>query len=145
MITGELKYKEKSYRAIIRMEQRLKRNNDKACIETADDLVKHFRSNWSSAPSSAGDRPAVRDGVLDDGISVNPTGRDELGKFRGADSSVYFVTLDTSDAGRGQYAIAVDEGNSIFNAKPRPYIDESIDETMDDLVKNIKRKTLKGF
>lgn len=145
MITGELKYKKESYRAIIRLEQRLKKNNDKACIETADDLVKHFRSNWSSAPSTAGDRPAYQEGVLDDGISVDSRGRDELGKFRGANSSVYFVILDTSDAGRGQYAIAVDEGNRIFNAEPRPYIDESIDATMDDLVKHIQRKSLRGF
>ena len=145
MITGELKYKKESYRAIVRLEQQLQDNATQACLETAHEFVSYVRRNWSSAPSVAGDRPAVQEGTLDDGISVDSKGRDELGKYRGANSSVYFVHFDTSDAGRGQYAIAVDEGNRIFNAKPRPYIDESIEANVDVLKKNLKRKSLRGF
>ena len=148
MITGTMRYKKNFDRITMRIEKDLQSNCKKATKDTAEAIMEYIKDNWSPAPSGKNEPPAVRDGTLDRGISVEEQGRSRGGRFeaKGADSALHFVVFDTGAAGRGQYALAVNDGNSISNAAPRPFLEPAVKAKEATYIENLKHrnKNLKG-
>lgn len=142
MITGKLRYKKNFDRITARIEDTLATNTQSASRDTAHEIVKTIRSSWSASPSAPNQPPAVQSGVLDDGISVEKQGRDLLGKFQGKTAIVTFIVFDTSANNRGQYALAVEDGNRITGAEPRPFLEPAIDAHVDTYIQEIKFRKL---
>ena len=139
MITGRLRY-DKEFKSITAKVEADLLNH---CIEqsrvTAEEIVSYIRRNWQhSIPSEPYEPPAMRSGVLDEGITVEKQGRIS-GRFGGTFESVTFIRFDTSDNNRGQYALAVEDGNRITQAKPRPFLEPAMEKYTDDYKDNLKK------
>ncbi len=146
MIKGSLRYTKKFDRITARLEEQVLAGTGRGTRKTAEEIRKYIRSRWSSHPSRAGNPPAKQAGTLDEGIKVENQGRDLLGRFRGKNAKVHFIIFDTSDAGRGQYALAVEDGNRDIHA-PRPFLEPAMEKFTDeyaDILKGELRKEFRG-
>lgn len=126
-IKAKLNYKHKKAfeNTTIKLERMMEEDAKQVTRETAEEIVKYITENWSPRPSREGQFPAKRDGYLNDGITVERQGRNR-GRFAGKYGASHFIRFDTSDSGRGQYALAVNDGNKITMAAERPYIEPTM-------------------
>lgn len=127
MITAKLNYKhtQKFINTTIRLEKQMMDDASATTLETAEEITRYIKDNWSSPPSSSGQPPAKRKGTLDEGITVEKQGRIK-GRFAGKDATAHYIRFDTSKSGRGQYALAVNDGNRITYADERPYVEPAL-------------------
>ena len=149
MIKAKLNYKHtKAFNnTTIKLERMMEKDAIEVTRETADEIVEYITSNWSSRPSREGNPPAKRDGHLNDGIKVEKQGRNR-GRFGGTYATSHFIRFDTRKSGRGQYALAVNDGNRITNAAERPYIEPAMKKFAsvyeDKFIKRIRLQTVGG-
>lgn len=129
MIKAKLNYKHTQAfkNTTIKLERMMEDDTKKVTRETAEEIVEYITDNWSSRPSKEGRPPAKRDGTLDEGITVERQGRNK-GRFAGKYATSHFIRFDTSKSGRGQYALAVNDGNRITDAAERPYVEPAMDK-----------------
>lgn len=113
-------------RGLDKMERDVPPRVNAAVKGAAEALAQDIMDNWSpNSPSPEGQPPAIKTGNLDSSVKVEPTGRDEQGRFATtADAKVWFVQIKTSEGddpqGRGEYAGIVEEKNN------RPYVEPAI-------------------
>jgi hypothetical protein len=148
-IKAKLNYEHKKAfeNTTIKLERMMENDAIQVTRETAEEIVKYITENWSPRPSREGQFPAKRDGYLNDGITVEKQGRNR-GRFAGKYGTSHFIRFDTSDSGRGQYALAVNDGNRITNAAERPYIEPTMKKFAsvyeDKLIERIRLQTIGG-
>lgn len=146
MITAKLNYKhtKKFIDTTIRLEKEMQGETENITYDTAVEMVKYIRNNWSTSPSFSGNPPAVQKGVLDRGITVSKQGRIK-GRFAGTDATAHFIKFDTSASGRGQYALAVNDGNrtaGIKGADERPFVEPAIKVFTPIYIAKLKRRLI---
>lgn len=131
----------------IKLERMMENDAIEVTRETAEEIVEYIKANWSSRPSREGNPPAYRDGNLDKGIEVEKQGRNR-GQFGGKYATSHFIKFDTRSSGRGQYALAVNDGNRITDATERPYIEPAMKKFAsvyeDKFIKRIRLQTVGG-
>lgn len=144
MITGRLRYNKKFDRITARLETDVHKGAKAGTRRAAEEIRSYIKAKWSEDPSSAGNPPAVQSGVLDKGITVEKQGRDAKGRFGGKDDAVHFIVFDTSANNRGQYALAVEDGNRGIH-KPRPFLEPAMEKFTDEYKDILKAELRKEF
>lgn len=104
-----LKFRElDNFRTMIAVEAKLKQQVGEAVRATAEEIVDDIRKNWSAtSPSAVGSPPAVVTGLLDSSVMVEDQGRDEKGRFKGDDATVYYIHVDTAEGEPNGYNYAM--------------------------------------
>lgn len=137
MLTLKLLVKD-NWRTMIRVEAAIEKQVAEGVRATADAIVADIRSSWSAyAPSSRGNPPAIRTGVLDASIEVAEQGRDLAGRFAGKNSVAYYIKADTADNDpRGyNYAQALEDPDYL----DRPFLAPAMLRAEGYFTSNIKR------
>ena len=104
---------------------------DQAVKQTVEEVAQDIKQNWSeSSPSAPGQPPAIVTGYLDSTIRV--LRRDALGRF----ATVQNAKVWTIRA-EAEYAMALEFGNPVTGAAPRPFLRPAIERATELLGKNL--------
>lgn len=139
MLTLKLRSKD-NWRFMAKIEAKIERGVEAGVKDTVDAVVADIRSSWSpTAPSSWGNPPAVRSGVLDRSVKADRQGRDLLGRFASlTNSTVWFIHADTADEDpRGyNYGMALEDENYLN----RPFLSTALERAGLYFTTNIKKR-----
>lgn len=104
---------------------------DEATRQTAQDIADSVKENWSaSSPSAPFTPPAVVTGYLDSTVKV--VKRDAAGRF-----AVLKNTVSWTVRVEAEYAAALEFGNPVTGAAPRPFLTPAVNAAVDNLGRNI--------